>query len=427
MNYISIFKMSQLVLIFVFQVCIGSGKPVSSQEGSEKIEQLIGQLKSGSYRERDEASKKLQTMGKQVVDPLFEALGSGDFETSFRALKIIKQIGLHSDLDTLETIIQRSQKLPPVLKEQFAAWSADAIDSWKESQSKIAVGKLSQQGATILEYDDFNELGFMLIEDLSTQVKEVKQLTDGADPVESVLKQIAQLKKELSGEFVEKPETVQVDADSAEDRLAQQIEIRGGRRMGLLRAGEIVVPSGNNIKLNPKKITFDKGWDGDPNDLLNLNFVVNLRQVEFVEMEINDELLAKLRLVRNLRSLQLTRCTFSFTELRKFKEYRDKSIPVQLMATGAGYLGVYGPSTGEPDNGNGSYVSLVSPDSAASAAGLERGDMIVKVDDERIRSFAELSLVISSKPVGKEITIAVKRDQKEKVLTAVLKSRAGLR
>jgi S1-C subfamily serine protease len=70
---------------------------------------------------------------------------------------------------------------------------------------------------------------------------------------------------------------------------------------------------------------------------------------------------------------------------------------------------------------------MVSPDSAAMEAGLERGDVIFRVDTDDISSFAELSLAISSKAIDKMVKIHVRRGEKEMVLLARLKSRAKIR
>ena len=395
-----------------------SPRVADGKAGQEESDRLIGMLKSLEYQQRVEASRKLVGFGKIVIRPLFKAISSSDIETSFRAIKIIKEIGLNSDLDTLELIIIKTQDLPAAFRSQFNDWSSQAISKWKTNQSKIAVSRLAEKGATINEIDTLGELGFMLIEDLEERVKPLEK--NPKSDTETVLEQIGNLKKELSGEVVtEKPRK-----QGGDDRSVQNIEI-SGRRL-IVRGGELVAAP-LDMSSNPRNVVFNSNWRGTPKDLNHLRFVSNLNQIEFVECKITGEILNELKKIRKLRSLLLTRCSFSFTELQAFKKEKDKYHQLQLMANGAGYLGVYGPNAGEPDNGNGSYVSLVSPNSAASEAGLERGDVIIRVDQDTIRSFADLSLVISSKPVGKEIKIAVRRDSKEKVVLAKLKSRVGLR
>lgn len=391
---------------------------IESQDG--EIREWIKQLNSLNYEERVEASKKLVAAGEPVIDPLFKAVESADFETSFRAFKIIKNVGLNGNLDTLEKIIIKSQELPTFFRDQFDEWSGQAIAKWKKNQSEIAVTKLAEAGASVNEIEALGQLGIMLIEDLEQKVEPVRSVEKAT--TNTVLQQIRDLKKELAGEPVKsKPDKSNVD----DNETPRQIEFRG--RPLVIRGDRAVLRRSINPAENTRNVVFGGGWDGNAESLKHLRFVGNLNQVEFVEQEITHEVLEQLVNIHSIRSLLLTRCKFSFTELQQFKEKRDKVSSFQLLATGAGYLGVYGPSPGEPDDGQGSFVSQVSPNSAASDAGLERGDIITQVDQDQIRSFADLSLVISSKPVGKEIKISIRRNQKEQLLTAKLKSRIGLR
>lgn len=390
-----------------------------SQESAANVRELINQLQSSNYQSRADASQKLTDLGRVVIEPLFEAIGQSDYETSFRAIRIIKQVGLDGDLDTLETIILKSADLPAAFKNQFNDWSSQAIEKWKQNQSRIAVRKLKSSGVAVTEIEAFGELGLILIDELE---RDIKPLQEGELVTrQSVLEQIQDLKKELAGEVVKSSKKT---PSQQEERNRNTVVI--GRERFVVRGGAIVSPANGASVTNPQNVTFGADWKGEPKDINNLRFVSGLNRVEFVEKKITPEILQELEKVHALRSLQLTRCTFSFDDLRKFKAAKEKTSPLVLLATGAGYLGVYGPSPGEPDNGNGSYVSLVSPNSAASEAGLERGDLIIRVDGDPIQSFAELSLVISSKPVGKAVKIAVRRNNEEKTLVARLKSRDGL-
>ena len=236
-----------------------------------------------------------------------------------------------------------------------------------------------------------------------------------------VLDRISILKRELAGE------TVTPSGDGRRGAGGPPaVRIQLGERGAVFGRNPTVLSDLVNSKFTPKNVVLNKEWDGDVQGLMELVFVAGLYKVEFVERDITPAILNQLARIRRLRSVLLTRCKYSFAEVVRFQEQMKKHSPIQLLATGRGYLGVYGPNSGEPDDGSGSFVSLVSPNSAASEAGLERGDLIVQVDDDSIRSFAELSLVISSKPVGNAIRIVVNRKGQRKVLEAMLKSRAGL-
>ena len=87
--------------------------------------------------------------------------------------------------------------------------------------------------------------------------------------------------------------------------------------------------------------------------------------------------------------------------------------PVQL-----GYLGV---STGDPTDGNaGALVAEVTSGSAAEAAGLQQGDVIVAVNGESVIGSAALGAAIKDHDAGDQIELTIVRDGAEQTLTATL-------
>ncbi|MFC0445876.1 DegQ family serine endoprotease [Pseudidiomarina halophila] len=62
----------------------------------------------------------------------------------------------------------------------------------------------------------------------------------------------------------------------------------------------------------------------------------------------------------------------------------------------------------------GAFIAEVLPDSAAARAGLKSGDVIVAVNDEKVRSFSDLSARVKTMGVGKPIELTVLRDGDER-------------
>lgn len=69
----------------------------------------------------------------------------------------------------------------------------------------------------------------------------------------------------------------------------------------------------------------------------------------------------------------------------------------------------------------GAFINQVTPDSAAAEAGLVAGDIIVSVNNNKIRSFSELRARIGSLGPNKKITLGIVRDGKKIIVTAKLK------
>lgn len=80
-----------------------------------------------------------------------------------------------------------------------------------------------------------------------------------------------------------------------------------------------------------------------------------------------------------------------------------------------------------PDFGTntGIYVDTVEDNSAASAAGLKKGDVIIGIDDQKVTKMAELQEQVNNKRPGDKATIVWMRDKKKMSKTVTLKNQQG--
>ena len=73
----------------------------------------------------------------------------------------------------------------------------------------------------------------------------------------------------------------------------------------------------------------------------------------------------------------------------------------------------------------GAYVAEVVENSAAEKAGIKKEDVIIKVNDVKVKSAAQLQEQIGRYSPGDKVSITVLRDNKEVTVSAVLKNRQG--
>jgi serine protease Do len=107
-----------------------------------------------------------------------------------------------------------------------------------------------------------------------------------------------------------------------------------------------------------------------------------------------------------------------------------KSILPQLRTTGhvtRGWLGVViqriTPELSESfglESEEGALVSKVLPDGPADEAGIERGDVIIEFDSQKIQDWNDLPRAVAETPVGKKVTVVVLRDGERETLKAVV-------
>ncbi len=77
------------------------------------------------------------------------------------------------------------------------------------------------------------------------------------------------------------------------------------------------------------------------------------------------------------------------------------------------------------DVDEGAIVSEVTPESAAEAAGMEKGDVIVEFDGKAVKDVRHLRLMVARTAPDSEVSVEVIRDRQRKPLTAVLKELPG--
>jgi serine protease Do len=107
---------------------------------------------------------------------------------------------------------------------------------------------------------------------------------------------------------------------------------------------------------------------------------------------------------------------------------------VQYGDVQRGYLGISYPSRDLTENekkqyglsdNDGVYVSGVSPDGGAFAAGIKKGDVITKVNNANVSSGLEMSAQIASMKPGDKVAINYRRDGKDLSTTITLRKKPG--
>ena len=73
----------------------------------------------------------------------------------------------------------------------------------------------------------------------------------------------------------------------------------------------------------------------------------------------------------------------------------------------------------------GIYIDKVVDDSAAEEAGLEKGDVIIEVDGQKVTKFGDLSGIIAQKRPGDKVSITYLHNKKKNTKTITLRNEQG--
>jgi serine protease Do len=104
---------------------------------------------------------------------------------------------------------------------------------------------------------------------------------------------------------------------------------------------------------------------------------------------------------------------------------------VQRGFLGAMYIDANGLSGADkakakiPDDADGIYITDVTKDGAAIAAGIQKGDIIKKINNVSIGSGSELQEQLSNYRPGDKVDVTILRDGSERTFKVTLKNSAG--
>ncbi len=149
--------------------------------------------------------------------------------------------------------------------------------------------------------------------------------------------------------------------------------------------------------------------------LLNLRKIETLGGLYFGEMQIDASIFKALEQLSNLNYLSLRICKFETASYRRLEMANPN---LQIAFTPQAFLGVRGPMNLTRQQG--CEISEVIPESGASKAGLEIGDVIEKVNGQVIERFEDLRLHIAQHKAGESLKVEITRDGQPMKVNVVL-------
>lgn len=75
------------------------------------------------------------------------------------------------------------------------------------------------------------------------------------------------------------------------------------------------------------------------------------------------------------------------------------------------------------EESKGIYIAQIALDSESAKSGLKIGDIITKIDDLELNKMCDLRCYIYTKKPGDEVTLTIKRNQKEQQIKIVLQQK----
>ncbi|MBC7855206.1 MAG: PDZ domain-containing protein [Pirellulaceae bacterium] len=332
-----------------------------------ELEKWAKDLDSDEFLAREEATLRLAAAGTPAIKYVQPLVSIPSLEASTRALHVLREIGLSSDLDTQDAVrdsLDEISKQPSPIGKR-----ATRTIAWlNEQRSSQTIRDLEQLGAKIQRTEYSNDLQEMII-------VEAVQLGPAWKGEEKDLRRLKWL----------------VDV--------RQLVLIGDKMGDAALAQAALMPGLKSLHLHRTSVT-DKG----------MKVMVgcgSLQEFGAYYSGLGDEAVHPLGKLATLSSVKLygTKIT---------PEAKDQLIVALKLAKVDYRRGAFLGVSCAPDLDGLCRISTVHPDSPASKAGLQTRDVLVRFAGKELKDFEGLTAIISGHQAGESIEVEILRDELNK-------------
>lgn len=151
----------------------------------------------------------------------------------------------------------------------------------------------------------------------------------------------------------------------------------------------------------PGNVRLDKEWRGGDEGLVHLIALGNIVSIDIQDAPITDKAIETFKKIPALSSIMIRGTKMSPAALIKLA--KEKS-GLTIRGQSRGILGI---NAGDP--GAECIVTMVTPDFPSAAAGVQVGDIIIKMDGKPVETFGQLTIWMMKKEPGDEVKITLRR------------------
>jgi len=185
-------------------------------------------------------------------------------------------------------------------------------------------------------------------------------------------------------------------------RLREQAAQRAIVAYGGRVARDEQLPWGPRV-VAPVRVTIGEQWKGGVIGLRQLTVIQGLTTVSFYSAPLDDTAVAVLPQLSSVKRVQIYGSGVSSQAIERLAEKMSKEVVWDIRRSGA-QLGVKGNV-----NARQASIEAVVSGSAAETAGLQAGDIVLKVEDTEVADFTELTQQISKHQPGSTVVLKLSR------------------
>ena len=407
------------------------GESANGQELSKPkpSTQLLVDLDSRDFQKRNYATTELSKRGHKVIPSVVRLIVEGTTEQRYRASLVLANQLIKAKPDEAAKLTRILHLLADNGQPGLLTLAERSREQWKKSQLANTIKALKKAGADVqstVAYGQFELDGALPAEwRRTTEIipakpsKEKKTASSKKAKVEKKKLKPNQIFDSVDEILAAKPsddhaEVAKLGRKKPRKPTIEEIKAQFDRPH--LR---VVTPDTWRTATTCQTVTIGKGWKGTENDFAKIALLPKVTSISISEIDVSNKMLDIIERLP-VTTVQILRCDFDSSRVR---DYAKKHPNVYVNVRGKALLGVRGPiagGSGTALNGGPCVISEVIQNSAADRAGLVANDRILKVDDNRVKTFQDLVFEVAGRKIGTSVKLTVKREGKTKTLTLKL-------
>ena len=295
-------------------------RETSTQESpTDSVEDLLKQLDSPSFKEREAATERLAQLGPDTLKQIIVDFFDSSSEAGWRIHRVLEGIGKNSNEEDFLKSMAIIQILYGAQDEQSQRRLAKLQYQWKSTRRKEAARKLSAQGFRFAsQFDD--RPGQERALEIARMELMFRAARPGAIHIATGPEPDLPTAKETSASEWKDPR-----ADRQQSILKIEKIIAGDAESNR-QIVESLLPPASKVSLPPGLLEFPENWQPDDESFKLVNELSSLSSLTFRNQRLNAELCEFLSQQRSLQGLQLINCDFEEEEGETSKLKLPKSI-----------------------------------------------------------------------------------------------------
>lgn len=330
---------------------------------AERIAGWIRELDADRYVVREAATRHLIESGTPAVSPLVQVLPQGSLEMITRGIHVLRELALSGSDETEIAARAALEHLSRAKVTAAARRAENTLRSLNEIRQERAIAQIKRWGGTV--GTRHYQLGFQIIENLSSV--EIDENWRGGEKGLSQLKWLTDI---------------------------QQLTFKGPQVTDAWLKSIQSMDHLSILNIKRAKIT-DAG-------LAHLKQLQQLRYVSLLYDPISDDAIEHLSHLKGAEVVRIYGTRMTRDGAQRLAKTLGATTRVDYRR--GAFLGISCQA-----NPQGCFITRVQPDSAASRAGLQVGDIIVTYNDRRVADFTNLTELIAENEPGDKAAMKITR------------------